>query len=278
MTFKQFVKQVNEVDYQITKWVHENIGLNKNKFISEMPYYLGLLPYELYVLPGMFLAIFVMFYYKSFHPVQFHLLPHWFAFSISLYVKHNFQRVRPGCLKERPLDSLIDPKHCDGSTMYQSFPSGHTLIAVALATTLSMYLNDPTYNDAEKTFLGIPFYQPTIKALTVSFGFLVVVMISLHRIAYGYHYFGDVLLGALLGYCIGYASYTVTNTLRQGATPGECQKKPVIKVNTELGVAKEQPGEEPQWNAVQGVGMALSVIALVHFFLFKFKKLSQIQH
>lgn len=250
------LKFIDEVDFQATKWVYENIGRNKNKYIAKMPYYLGLLPYELYVLPGMFIAIFVMFFSKTFHPVQFHLLPHWFSFSMALYIKHNFSRIRPGCTGD--LNRLIDPKHCHGSTMYQSFPSGHTIIAVTLATTLYMYLFDPTVANEDKNFLGIPFYDDVVKTITVSFGFLVAFMISLHRVSYGYHHVGDVLIGALLGYCIGYGSYTVSNTMRVPAASAD--------------------HTDAIWSAVRGLALVLSVAAFLHFFIFKFHKLSAIQH
>ena len=256
---QNIVKATNNVDFKITKWIHENIGLNKNPLISKAPYFLGLLPYELYVIPGMFIAIFTMFYDKSFNPIQFHLLPHWFAFSVATYMKHNIDRVRPGCLKGKGLDKLIDPKHCLGGTMHQSFPSGHTIIAVALATTLYMYLSDSTKSNEDKTFLGIPFYDPTIKLAVVSFGFFVAAMTALHRVSFGYHHFSDVCLGALLGYAIGYSIYSLTNI---------CKAVDV----------KEKEDGTKEWHIIQVAGMALSSVALLHFFMYKFSDLSEIQH
>ena len=91
---QNIVKTTNNLDFKITKWIHENVGLNKNPLISKAPYYLGLLPYELYVIPGMFIAIFTMFYDKSFNPIQFHLLPPRFwiliPFSCAFLIKSNF--------------------------------------------------------------------------------------------------------------------------------------------------------------------------------------------
>jgi hypothetical protein len=85
-------------------------------------------------------------------------------------------------------------------------------------------------------------------------------MISLHRVSYGYHHVGDVLIGALLGYCIGYGSYTVSNTMRVPAASAAADHTDAI------------------WSAVRGLGLLLSVAAFLHFFIFKFHKLSAIQH
>lgn len=249
---------ISKVDLTITEWVRDNISKNKNPFISNASFYLGLLPYELYVLPGMFVAMFVMFYEKSFHPIQFHLLPHWFAFSMARYIKNNFYRIRPGCIEEVGFSKMINSKHCAEETKTQSFPSGHTNIAVTLATTLRMYLMDETNRDTDKIFLGIPFYDPLVKNITIYFGFLVAFMISIHRISHGYHYFSDVLVGAILGYATGYAIYTITNRFKNCNT--------------------EENKDDTTWRVVQGVGMVVSFLAVFHFFVYKFHKLSTIQH
>lgn len=247
-----------KTDVFLTEWIHKNIGMNKNPVISKMPYYLGLLPYELYVLPGMFVAIFAMFYYKTFHPVQFHLLPHWFAFSISLYIKHNVHRTRPGCAHPKTMGHLIDPNHCLGKTKFESFPSGHTIIAFTLATTLHMYLTDPTYEKKDKSFLGIDFSNDTIKNITIGFAYLVAIMISIHRVSYGYHHVSDVLVGAIMGYAIGFTSYSITNLAR--------------------GVQLADKTEEQIWFYIRIFGCIASVLAILHFFVFKFHKLSMLQH
>lgn len=238
-----------------TRWIHRSIGKNPNPVISHMPYYLGLLPYELYVLPGMFVAILVMLYYQSFHPVQFHLLPHWFAFSLASYIKVEISRKRPGCADKR-MSSLISPNHCKGSTAYKSFPSGHTIIAFALATSLQMYLEDSTYPEEDKVFLGIPFGK--YRRLTIAVGYLVALMISLHRISYGYHYVSDVMVGAVLGIMVGFASYTICNTARNIYLTQEPKKK--------------------VWLVVRVVLSMIFLFALVHFFLYKFHDLSALKH
>lgn len=245
-------------DEKLTKWIYQNIGLNSSPIISKAPYYLGLLPYELYVIPGMFVAMISMFYYQSFHPVQFHLLPHWFAFSMGLYLKNHIKRIRPGCSEKLKMDKLIDESHCKGKTRMQSFPSGHTMVAFALATSLRMYLEDDSYADDDKVFLGIQFSDPYIKGCTIALAYFVASMISIHRISYGFHHVGDVFSGAILGTMIGYTSYTVSNTARD--------------------VYVSKPVDEIMWNVIRVFGGVLSIIGFLHFFVVDFKKLSAIHH
>ena len=249
------LKTLNAFDKKATLWIHRKIGKNSHPTISNMPYYLGLLPYELYVLPGMFIAILVMLYYQSFHPVQFHLLPHWFAFSLASYIKMEISRKRPGCSDKR-MSSRIRPNHCKGSTAFKSFPSGHTIIAFSLATSLQMYLNDPTYPETTKVFLGIPFGK--YRHWTITVGYLVAVMISLHRISYGYHYISDVIVGAVLGVMVGFASYTICNVPRTIYLTDNPKKR--------------------EWLVIRVVLSIIFVFALVHFFLYKFSDLSSLKH
>ena len=58
--------------------------VNNIRFIRPLPYYCGLLPYELYVLPGMFVAIIQVILFSAFNPIQFHLLPH-FYYHLGMY-------------------------------------------------------------------------------------------------------------------------------------------------------------------------------------------------
>ena len=268
---KKAMNRLKALDIECTEWLHQHIGLNKNKYIARAPYYLGLLPYELYVLPGMFVAIATMFYYETFHPVQFHLLPHWFAFSISLYLKHNISRIRPGCINPRGKGSLIDPHHCEGSTKYQSFPSGHTIIAFALATSLTMYLQDSSTQTSDKVFMGIPFGTPSIQTFTVLCAYFVASMISIHRVSYGYHHVSDVMVGAVMGSAIGYTSHVISNKMRNvssgsGSGGGTGSNTDDNKKNAKV------------WGSIRVAGMILAFLAVLHFFVYKFHKLSALQH
>jgi membrane-associated phospholipid phosphatase len=246
------------LDQYLTKWLYTHIGLNENPIISRFPYYFGLVPYELYVIPGMFVALFTMFYSQTFHPVQFHLLPHWFAFSIGLYMKTHLKRIRPGCAEDYNMGKLLDPGHCQGKTKYQSFPSGHTIIAFALATSLTLYLKDESYSDEDKVFLGIPFADPKVRDATIAMAYFIASMISIHRISYGYHHVGDVVVGAILGSMIGFTSHTISNTARD--------------------IYLQKDTEKNIWMVIRASGCILAIFAFVHFFIFDFKKLSALQH
>lgn len=256
------IKYLDKVDYKITKTIFDLV--NTNKFISSIPYLIGLIPYEIYVLPGMFIAIITMVINNSYHPVQFHLLPHWFAFSLASYIKHNIHRDRPGCVYE-DMGYKISENHCKGSTQRESFPSGHTIIAAALATSLIMYLNDDTYPDEDKVFLTIPFYNPIIKKIVTGTAITVVIMIALHRIGFGYHHFGDVVVGGILGAIIGYVSYSSFNLARKHCVSQKDESK--------------EPMVSPWINRIiQIVLIFISGISIYDFFKNKFVKLAELKH
>lgn len=265
-------------DRQITNWVRWNIGQNSNKWISLAPYYCGLFPYEMYVLPGMFFAIFGMLFYESYIPMQFHLLPHWFAFSMATYIKHNVHRIRPGCVDEKGLKSLMDPKHCDGSTRMQSFPSGHTSIAVALATSLSMYLRDPSYSPNEKQVLNVSFASGTIQQTTIVLAYFVAFMISIHRVGYGYHNVSDVIVGAALGFMIAYTTHFMCNKMRGVVNHSSDESHTTTTPSPSSQQSSPSHHHNKLWNIIRYTGMLLSIIALAHFFMYKFHKLSALQH
>lgn len=248
------VKSLDHADFVATKLVYD--ALNANKFIGNIPYVLGLLPYELYVLPGMFVSLIIMVWSGSFHPAQFHLVPHWFAFSLAMYLKHSVSRKRPGCVRTG-MKSRIAKNHCTGSTMNQSFPSGHTIISAALATSLIMYLNDSSYSDDEKTLFRIPFYEPKYKVRTQIAAVLVVIFVGLHRISFGYHYIGDVLTGAFLGTIVGFLSYRSYDVARQQAK--RRQDALAMRIS-------------------QVVIIGISLAAMYDFFTHKIWKLAEIKH
>ena len=77
---------INKLDKDISYLIYSLV--NSNNFIRNIPYYLGLLPYELYVIPGMYLAIIQVLWLNTPNPIQFHLLPHWFAYSLFTFLKN----------------------------------------------------------------------------------------------------------------------------------------------------------------------------------------------
>lgn len=267
-------------DEYLSTWIYENIGLNANPLISNAPYYLGLFPYELYVLPGMFFAIFMMFATESTIPIQFHLLPHWFAYSMSIYLKNSVDRERPGC-KAKEKGKRIDPKHCEPEPKMQSFPSGHTVIAFALFIALFLFLLDPTYNaSGEKWIFGDGW--PRISVLVLAF--IVSFNVGLHRVAFGYHHVSDVLIGMVLGCLIGFSSYLMCNKLRGESWPlgGSSGSSIDWKTYFMYGITQTSSSlsayPDMVWTGTRLVGCVLSLVGIWHFFSKSFGKLSELRH
>ena len=189
-----------EINRAITKGIH---AVGKNPVIGGLAMYGGLIPYELYVIPGMYVAIYQMIWSGDINPVRFHLLPHFFAYSLVTFMKDYFGRERPGCVIPNMKNS-IEPSHCEGKIRFRSFPSGHTMIACALAAALVAELYS---SDNPRLFtMPVPLHMRPIIA---SIGFVIAALVSIHRIVGGYHYFGDVLIGGLIGSMIGFLCYNV---------------------------------------------------------------------
>ena len=107
------------LDLEITSIIYSFV--NNNRFVKQLPYYLGLLPYELYVLPGMFIAMIQVIVLSAYSPIQFHLLPHFFAFSLFQLIKGTFGRERPGCANEI-LSEFIAPLPSSMMKLLSTFP------------------------------------------------------------------------------------------------------------------------------------------------------------
>lgn len=193
------INKINNFDYKITKSIYD---LFNKKNISNIPYFLGLLPYEIYVIPGMYIAILQLIWSNSINPIQFHLLPHWFAFSIFQLLKKSIDRKRPGCAYKN-LSKFIEKSHCTNGHENESFPSGHTGISFALATSLFMELNFSKFPQ----LFDISITNNLNKNIISFFGIFVAIMVALHRVSMGYHSFFDVIVGALIGMSIGFISW-----------------------------------------------------------------------
>ena len=128
---------IDNIDYNLTKLVYD---IFNRKSLQGVSHYLGLVPYEFYVIPGMYIAILQVLWLNVIGPIQFHLLPHWFAYSIFQFMKKSIKRPRPGC-KHKNLSKFIDSSHCKNGHENQSFPSGHTGVAASLATALFLEMN-----------------------------------------------------------------------------------------------------------------------------------------
>lgn len=117
--------------------------------------YLGLIPYELYVLPGMMVAIMYAMFKDHAASLRFHVLPHVTAFSIVGLLKAVVRRGRPGCYGPegmvRDFEMAAKCKR-DGAGIPPwskrkgfgtvSFPSGHACVAWSVMMGLVLYLTD----------------------------------------------------------------------------------------------------------------------------------------
>jgi len=202
-----YMDTINKLDFMITKAIFKSFD---NKFFKNISHYLGLIPYEIYVIPGMYLAILQIIWLGTPDPIQFHLLPHWFAYSIFQFLKKSIKRPRPGC-KYKELSKYIEASHCTKGHELQSFPSGHTGVAFSLATALFMEMN---YSKLSH-FFEISIEKTSTKKIISGAGLFVASMIGLHRISKGYHSFVDVLIGAIVGSMIGMFSWLILEHYKQ---------------------------------------------------------------
>jgi membrane-associated phospholipid phosphatase len=170
------------MDESVSVWMYRNVGLNKN--LGWIPFYLGLVPYELLVIPGMYVSIMIALYFDTLVPLQIYLFPLLITYSVVSNIKNAVKRLRPGCDPSLKISKLIDSKHSTGDQRFKSFPSGHTIMAFSLATSLTLKENP---------------YWLIIWTIAANIG--------IHRISYGYHYLSDVVVGALLGSFIGYMCF-----------------------------------------------------------------------
>ena len=217
---------LRSIDYKLSKAVYD---LFKGKNMKLIPNYLGLIPYEIYILPGMYLAIFQVLWLGSPNPIQFHLLPHWFAYSIFQLLKGSIKTPRPGCHIPGMKD-FIDDSHCSHGHDWQSFPSGHTGIAASLAMGLfmeMMYSDDPH-------FFEINIKDIKVRRLIAFTGLFVAFMVGIHRVSKGYHSLADSMTGCVIGMCIGFVSWTSL----------EYFKKLYAKLCAERGSRQASQGEE----------------------------------
>ena len=204
--------KIADVDWKITKSIYDCIGSHENPLISKLPKYAGLIPYQAYVLPGMFISILSLLYENNTDFIQFHLFPHIFAFTVSKLMKQNIKRVRPGC-KGGGISIREDPLYCK-TYAKESFPSGHATIAFCMATSLAFYLKND--NQKGKMFNTIDFDDKRVQNITITLAYVIAIFVCIHRITHGYHFFGDVIAGVILGTILSYISHKATTRLQNG--------------------------------------------------------------
>ena len=86
---------IQTLDLKMSKSIYDSF--HSNKILSKTPYYLGLLPYEIYVLLGLYIAILQVIWLNNPNPIQYFILPYFFTSMIFYSIKTRFHRMRPGC-------------------------------------------------------------------------------------------------------------------------------------------------------------------------------------
>ena len=259
---------INKQDKIVTNFIFNLV--NSNKFLKSVPHVFGLLPYEIYVIPGMYLAIVQTILFETYKPIQFHLLPHWFSYSIFQFLKKKIKRGRPGCVN-KSLSEFIDPGHCKGSHKYQSFPSGHMGVASSLATALYMEMH---YSKNSK-FFEMPIKTSFMKNIISLCGIFVALMVGIHRISKGYHSFFDVMCGFILGSSIGAISWNVLDNCEKGMNVDNDSKSPFSKKFSELYTTYEELKKDKSFmnNILFASKIVLIIPVLFLFYKFMTKDL-----
>ena len=254
------METLQKVDLYLTRWLERNVGMSDNKILSHLPYFIGLLPYELYAIPGMFLSIIIACYYQSYIPMVVHLIPQWAAFSVVSMLKNHIKRTRPGCLlKNKNKLKFFDKGHCDGSQRVKSFPSGHTIISTTLATSMCWFIYDPTISPDDKSVWGLlNFQDENTRFVVAALAIAIAVMVAVQRVSHGYHHVSDVCVGGFLGLMISTLVYVLCMRAR--------------------GIMLSQPSSILQWNILSWIGIVLATAGLIHFFIYQFPHLTRIRH
>ena len=252
------------LDYRVSKVVHDMVSATW--FTKKIPVWFGLWPYELYVIPGMYLGILQVIWLESMAPVQLHLLPHFFAFSVFQGLKKSVQRTRPGCMYKSDLGMNMDPGHCAGKEMLKSFPSGHAGVSFALATALAMEMLIPK----ESNFFDVKIKDQRVKRIVAALGVTVAVLVSVHRVSNGYHYVGDVLTGAILGCSIGYISWNVMDECRRALESSDCSVRDEEEIYGPEKIGRKVREAFEGNKAILGCKLALTIVTLFLFGRFLF--------
>ena len=271
------VNPIRKVDYRLSQAIYD---LFNQKNMKLLPNYLGLIPYEIYVLPGMYLAILQTIWLGTPNPTQFHLLPHFFAYSMFQLLKGSIKTPRPGC-HIKGMKGYIDEGHCIHGHEWQSFPSGHSGIATSLATALfmeMMYSDDPHFFEMNITNIKT-------RRLIAFAGIFVAFMVVVHRVSKGYHSLFDSLTGMLLGACIGFISWTTLEFFKKkyhsvcekmGPNAKECDLSKFEKENDEISywlseynLFKIKLYEDPMINKFTGIARIVFTIPILYL-IYKF--------
>ena len=227
------IGDISDIDWEITRNIYKCIGDHENTLIRNLPNYLGMIPYQLYVLPGMFISILSLIHDNNMSMINYHLFPHIFAFTFSRILKQNIGRIRPGC-KGKGITIREDPLYCKTHAK-ESFPSGHATIALCMSTALALYLKEDRAKG--KLFNVIDFDDRRVQNFTIVLAYTCSFFVCLQRITNGYHFFGDVVAGIFLGILLGFISHKATSHLQNGIEKTKDTTDNLERVNKVIKIA-----------------------------------------
>ena len=276
------INSIRNIDYKLSKSIYDTFD---NKNLNYIPFYLGLIPYEIYVLPGMYLAILQTIWLGTPNPTQFHLLPHFFAYSVFQLLKSSIKTPRPGCFF-KSMKKYINKGHCLNGNEFKSFPSGHCGIAASLSVALFMEM---MYSE-NSYFFEINIKDIKRKRLIVTIGFFVTFMILVHRVSKGYHSLLDSIIAILIGGSIGFFSWTTIEYFKKKyynicKKDNNCDKpynNDIFNLIKNYDFFKLEIYDDLFINKITGITRIILTITIV-FLIFKFItvdifKLSSIKH
>lgn len=221
------ISKVNHIDYKLTKAI---VDLCNNDLIQNIIRFGGIYPFEVYVIPGMYISIILLILTGSPGPLQFHLLPHFFAYIYASKIKMAVTRPRPGCYF-KDID-ITEPGHCKGTKHIQSWPSGHTCVVYALLSALLMEL----YYSEKPTVFEINIKNKTNRNIIAAIGCCIAILTSLHRVSEGFHSVFDVISGIFIGISLGFISWTSIEYYKKKynklCKDDHNKKKPICKETT----------------------------------------------
>jgi membrane-associated phospholipid phosphatase len=200
------MNRIHEIDTIITKKIFNIFSSNKSYSIHKLPYWFGFIPFKYYVEPGIYFALLQIIWLYTYDPLQFHIIPHLIVNGIFVVLYSIFKRKRPGCTY-KSMSGHMNKAYCNKKQSYLSFPSLNTSIAFTL---LAVFYSEMMLSNNPK-FFSFRITEKRNRNIIVAIATISSFVVAIHDMIKGYHYFSDVLVGAILGTIIGLITWQILN-------------------------------------------------------------------